>query len=71
MQLHQRLQSELNTQFELMDLFRYPTIATLAEFLSAAAPAATPSTTDSQAQRQQGKARLQQQRQRRQTSTPR
>ncbi|MEA5452796.1 amino acid adenylation domain-containing protein [Leptolyngbya sp. CCNP1308] len=71
MQLHHRLQSELNTQFELMDLFRYPTIAALAEFLGAAAPAAASSTPDSQAQRQQGKARLHQQRQRRQTSTPR
>lgn len=71
-QLHQRLQSELNTQFELMDLFRYPTITALAEFLSAAAaPTNAPPTADPDAQRQQGKARLQQQRQRRQTSTPR
>ncbi|MBF2094629.1 MAG: amino acid adenylation domain-containing protein [Synechococcales cyanobacterium K44_A2020_017] len=72
MQLHHRLQSELNIQFELMDLFRYPTIAALAEFLSAAAaPTTTPPTADPDTQRQQGKARLQQQRQRRQTSTPR
>lgn len=72
MQLHHRLQSELNTQFELMDLFRYPTIAALAEFLSAAAaPTNAPPTANPDTQRQQGKARLQQQRQRRQTSTPR
>lgn len=69
MQLHHRLQSELNIQFELMDLFRYPTIAALAEFLNATAPAQA--TTANEAQRQQGKVRLQQQRQRRQTSTPR
>lgn len=72
MQLHHRLQVELNTQFELMDLFRYPTIAALAEFLSTAdSTAAPPNSTSADAQRQQGKARLQQQRQRRQTSTPR
>lgn len=72
MQLHHRLQSELSTSFELMDLFRYPTVHDFAAFLSAKArsTAAITPAVDPQVQRQQGKARLQQQRQRRKSSTP-
>lgn len=73
MQLHHRLQAELSTSFELMDLFRYPSVHDFAEFLSAKARSMATLTppADPQVQRQQGKARLQQQRQRRQSSPPR
>ena len=70
MQLHHRLQTELKTSFELMDLFRYPTVHDFAEFLDTQAETAPAPATAPQ-QRQQGKSRLQQQRQRRQTSTSR
>ncbi|MBE9069516.1 amino acid adenylation domain-containing protein, partial [Leptolyngbya cf. ectocarpi LEGE 11479] len=67
MQLHHRLQTELKTSFELMDLFRYPTVHDFAEFLGVQAEAA-PKPANAPQQRQQGKSRLQQQRQRRQPS---
>ena len=70
MQLHHRLQTELKTSFELMELFRYPTVHDFAEFLDTQAETAPAPATAPQ-QRQQGKSRLQQQRQRRQTSTSR
>jgi surfactin family lipopeptide synthetase C len=46
-------------ELSLMDLFRYPTVGSLAAYLSRAAPASSP---DRQAQLTEGKARLQQRR---------
>ncbi|MGP1384410.1 MAG: non-ribosomal peptide synthetase [Thainema sp.] len=69
LQLHHQLQTALQAKFELMDLFRYPTIHALAGFLNRsdlqADTEAEQLRSHQQNKREQGKARLHQRRQQR------
>jgi surfactin family lipopeptide synthetase C len=58
-QLRATFTTDQSIELSLMDLFRYPTVGSLAAYLSRAAPASSP---DRQAQLTEGKARLQQRR---------